>query len=227
VPVTFTSLSKEQVAVVYTNVRRSLGAVDDEKGISGGAVATEYQADGGSVSQLRGNLDFGVALPFAHTSLWLRTSAGISNGASKDPLSSFYFGGFGNNYVDKGTIKRFEDFDSLPGFGIDAIGGQRFGRAMLEANLPPVAFEAAGTPGFFLNWLRTSVFAAALSTSNSEPNEFTPGDTAHTHVSLGAQSDLHFSVLHWNELTLSVGFAEGFENSRRAGDEFMISLKIM
>ena len=66
------------------------------------------------------------------------------------------------NYVDKGTIKRFEDYDSLPGFGIDAIGGQRFERVMLEANLPPVVFEAAGVPGFFANWMRTSVFAAAL-----------------------------------------------------------------
>jgi hypothetical protein len=227
VPVTFTRLTKEQVALAYTNVRRSLGAVDDEKGISWGAVATEYQADGGSVTQLRGNINFGVALPLAHTSLWLRTAAGMSNGASRDPLSSFYFGGFGNNYVDKGTIKRFEDYDSLPGFGIDAIDGQRFERIMLEANLPPVIFEAAGVPGFFSNWLRTSIFAAALSTSNPEPDPTATPPLPHTHVDLGAQSDLHFSVLHWNELTLSLGFAEGFENSRRVGDEFMISLKIM
>ena len=223
----FTSLTKEQVALAYTDVRRSIGAVDDEKGIAWGTVATEYQADGGSVSQLRGNVDFGVALPLAHTSLWLRTAAGISNGASRDPLSSYYFGGFGNNYVDKGTIKRFEDYDSLPGFGIDAIGGQRFERVMLEANLPPVVFEAAGVPGFFANWMRTSVFAAALAATNHDLPETMTSGTAHTHVSLGAQSDLHFSVLHWSELTLSVGYALGFEDSRRVGDEFMISLKIL
>jgi hypothetical protein len=223
----FTSLTKEQVAVAYTDLRRSLGAVDEEKGIAWGAVATEYQADGGNVSQLRGNIDFGVALPFAHTSLWLRTAAGISNGASKDPLSSFYFGGFGNNYVDKGTIKRFEEYDSLPGFGIDAIGGQRFERVMLEANLPPVTFETAGLPGFYANWLRTSIFAAALSTNNRDP-ELTGSITeSGTHVSFGAQSDLHFNILHRNELTLSVGYALGFQDSRRVGDEFMISLKIM
>jgi hypothetical protein len=224
---TITHFTKEQVALAYTDVRRSLGAVDDEKGIAWGTVATEYQAGGGSVSQLRGNIDFGMALPLAHSSLWLRTAAGISNGESRDPLSSFYFGGFGNNYVDKGTIKRFEDYDSLPGFGIDEIGGQRFERVMLEANLPPVVFEAAGVPGFFADWLRTSVFAAALSTSSGAVNETTSLPAAHTHVSLGAQSDLHFSVLHWNELTLSLGYAVGFENSRRVGDELMVSLKIM
>jgi hypothetical protein len=227
VPSTFTRLTREQVALAYTDVRRSIGAVDDEKGISWGAVATEYQADGGSVSQLRGNIDLGVDLPLAHTSLWLRTAAGISNGASRDPLSSFYFGGFGNNYVDKGTIKRFENYDSLPGFAIDAIGGQRFERVMLEANLPPIVFESEGVPGFYANWLRTSIFGAALSTSNSEPDLITSLPAARTHVSLGAQSDLHFSVLYWNELTLSLGYAAGFENSRRVDNELMISLKIM
>ena len=223
----FTSLTKEQVALAFTDVRRSLGAVDDEKGILWGAVATEYQADGGSVSQLRGNIDFGVALPFAHTSLWLRTAAGLSNGAAKDPLSSFYFGGFGNNYVDKGTVKRLENYDSLPGFGIDAIGGQRFERIMLEANLPPLTFESVGVPGFYANWLRTTIFGAVLSTSNPAAELPRPIAAAGTHVSVGAQSDLHFDVLHRSDLTLSVGYALGFEDSRRVGDEFMISLKIM
>jgi hypothetical protein len=223
----FTRLTKEQVAITYTNVRRSIGAVDDEKGISWGAVGTEYQADGGSVSQLRGNVDFGVPLPLAHTSLWLRTAAGISNGASQDPLSSFFFGGFGNNYVDHGKVKRFEDYDSLPGFGIDAIGGQRFERILLEANLPPIVFETEGVPGFYVNWLRTSIFGAVLDTSNSVQDPAGSPPPAHTHLSLGAQSELHFSVLYWNELTLSAGFAEGFENSRRVGNELMVSLKIM
>jgi hypothetical protein len=223
----FSSLSKEQVSLLYTDVRRSLGAVDDEKGIGWGAVGTEYQADGGRVSQLRGNLELGTALPLAHSSLWLRTAAGLSDGAVRDPLSSFYFGGFGNNYVDKGTIKRFEDYDSLPGYGIDAIGGDRFGRAMLEANLPPLVFEAAGVPNFFANWLRTSVFAAALSASSPEPATAGSPTPAHTHLSFGAQSDLHFSVLQWSELWLSVGFAAGFEGGRRTGNELMVSLKIM
>jgi hypothetical protein len=220
----FKQLTNEQITLAYTDVRRSLGAVDDEKGLSYGAVASEYQVGGGSVSQLRGNMDVGVALPFANSSLWLRTSAGISSGASGDPLSRFYFGGFGNNYVDKGSIKRFENFDSLPGFGIDRIGGRRFERAMLEANLPPVVFEAEGVPGFFADWLRTSLFAAVLSTAGPAPEAAT---VARTHESLGTQCDLHFSFLHWSEFTLSVGYAIGIEKSRRTGDEFMISLKIL
>ena len=33
---------------------------------------------------------------------------------------------------------------------------------MGEWNLPPYVFESAGTPSFYLNWLRPSVFVAGL-----------------------------------------------------------------
>jgi hypothetical protein len=218
----FTRLTKEQVEWNYTDLRRSIGAVDDEKGISWAAVGTEYQADGGSVSQLRGSLNLGFDTPVPHASIWVRLAAGASNGSKDDPLSDFYFGGFGNNYVDKGSIKRFEDYDSYPGFSIDDIGARRFGRAMLEANLPPLVFDSTGAPGFYVNWLRTSVFVADLATSHSDVAQITG-----SYQTIGAQCDLHFSVLHWNELTLSIGYAVGFHESRRASDEFMISLKIL
>ena len=38
---------------------------------------------------------------------------------------------------------------------------------------------------------------------------------------------MRFSVLHWSEMTLSIGYAFGFEGTRRKGNEFMISLKIL
>jgi hypothetical protein len=34
-------------------------------------------------------------------------------------------------------------------------------------------------------------------------------------------------VLHWYEMTLSIGYAIGFKGAKRAGDEVMISLKIL
>ena len=38
--------------------------------------------------------------------------------------AKFYFGGFGNNYVDDGEVKRYREFGSFPGFEIDEVGGQ-------------------------------------------------------------------------------------------------------
>jgi hypothetical protein len=33
--------------------------------------------------------------------------------------------------------------------------------------------------------------------------------------------------MHWYDMTLSVGYAVGFQGSRRSGDEVMVSLKIL
>jgi len=92
---------------------------------------------------------------------------------------------------------------------------------LVEWNLPPVVFESVGTPSFYLNWLRPAVFAAGLWTD--------PGHSAlsKNYTSVGTQADLHFSVLHWYDMTLSVGYAVGYQGSLRAGSEWMISLKIM
>ena len=52
--------------------------------------------------------------------------------------SNFYFGGFGNNRVDNGAVKRYRDYDAMPGFGLNEISGLGFARQMFELNLPPL-----------------------------------------------------------------------------------------
>ncbi len=82
--------------------------------------------------------------------------------ATATAVANFYFGAFGNNYVDDGPIKRYRDYYSLPGFGINEISAQNYVSEMVEWNLPPFVFESAGTPALYLTWLRPSVFAAGL-----------------------------------------------------------------
>jgi hypothetical protein len=86
---------------------------------------------------------------------------------------------------------------------------------MLEANLPPAVFASLGTPAFHLAWLRPALFASVLYTNEQRYNN------------AGAQIDLRFSVLHWYEMTLSAGYAVGYRGGSRAGEEWMVSLKIM
>jgi hypothetical protein len=92
---------------------------------------------------------------------------------------------------------------------------------MVEWNLPPIVLESVGTPGFYLNWLRPAVFVAGLWTD--------PGHASvrKDYQSVGTQADLHFSVLHWYDMTLSVGYALGLQGGRRTDSEWMISLKIL
>jgi hypothetical protein len=217
----FTRLLVGQVGLHYTDVHQSIGAVDDESGYLWNAVVKVNRVKEETPALLRGNFDYGIPLPLANSSVWLRTAGGAGTGSRSNPVSNFYFGGFGNNYVDAGAIKRYREYESMPGFGIDEIAGLNFVRELVEWNLPPVVFESAGTPGLYLNWLRPAVFAAGLWTDVSNAS------LRKDYQSVGTQLDLRFHVLHWYDMTLSVGYAVGFTGGRRSGDEVMVSLKIL
>ena len=202
-------------------MRRSLGAVDDEKGIAWEIVGQVNRAGGETPAQFHATLDYGFDLPIPNSSLWLRSAVGAASGNRDNPVANFYFGSFGNNYVDNGPEKRYRSVYAMPGFGIDEISGLSFARQMVEWNLPPVVLESVGRPELYLNWLRPAVFASALWTDPTNSSR------RKDYQSLGAQIDLRFRVLHWYEMTLSTGYAIGFQGSRRTGDEWMISLKIL
>ena len=221
VPTTFTRLVQGQVGLHYTDLRRSIGAVDDEKGISWTLDAKGSQAQGQLIPQLWGTLNLGFPTPIPHSSIWLRTAAGGANGDRTNSLANFYFGGFGNNYVDDGPIQRYREYYALPGFEIDEVSGSNFIRQMVEWTLPPIVFESVGTPAFHLTWLRPALFATKLWTDVANP------DRRQNYGNVGGQADLRFTVLHWYDMTLSVGCAVGFQGGKRAGSEWMISLKII
>jgi hypothetical protein len=217
----FDRLVTAEVGLFYTLVRRSLGAVDDEKGFAWEVVLDASQVHGDVIPQGRAGLELGFPVPLPHSSLWLRSAIGVSGGDRGDPFATFFFGGFGNNYVDIRSIQRYREYDAFPGFGLNEIGGHSFARQMVEAKLPPMIFEKVGTPAFYLTWLRPAVFVSGLWTDVERSALRT------SYGSAGAQIDLRFTVLHWYDMTLSAGYAVGFRGSRRAGDEWMVSLKIM
>jgi hypothetical protein len=221
VPSGFEEIVSGQVELDYTDTRRSQGSVDHEKGYRWGLAGNVDRAGGDSVSRLRGGLDFGFALPLGNSSVWLYNAAGMAGGDRANSLASFYFGGFGNNYVDDGEIKRYREYDSFPGFEIDELEGREFGKSVLELNLPPLRFEEIGSPGFFLGWARPALFAGVLTAKPAD------GSERRTFYNAGAQVDLSFTVANRLDMTLSFGYAAGFENGRKLDDEWMLSLKIL
>lgn len=214
------TLTTAELGLKFSDMRRSLGAVDDEKGVAADALLALRSAKGQVTPQLQGGVDLGFALPWPHASLWSRTAAGASQGDRSNTLANFYFGGFGNNWVDNGRVQRYREPLSLPGFDIDAILGQSFLRQQIELQLPRLLFESVGVPDLHLTWLRPQLFATALWTD--------PGRRERSrYASLGAQVDLRLGVLHWYEMVLSVGYAAGYSARQRAASEWMLSLKIM
>ncbi|NIV18859.1 MAG: hypothetical protein GWN47_10785 [Woeseiaceae bacterium] len=221
VGVLFDKLSSFYANLSYRNVRRSLGAVDDEKGYLWNLGTAVNYIEGETIPKYYGNFDFGFALPWGHSSLWVRTAAGYADGDADDPFANFYFGGFGNNYVDRGAVKRYRENYAMPGFELNAIPGRTAARSMLELNLPPIRFDRVGTPKFYLSWARPALFASVLFTN------FDDQLLEYRSESYGIQIDFHFTLMSRFDMTLSTGYAKGYGDGDITDDEFMISLKIM
>ena len=128
---------------------------------------------------------------------------------------------FRNNYVDNGEAKRYREVLSMPGFEIDALNGRSFVKGMLELNLPPIRFEALGSPGFYGSWIRPALFTTALVTNPDSPRDKVEA------FNVGLQFDLQLHVLNRLPMMLSLGYARGFEGDGHGEDEIMLSLKVL
>ena len=220
VAATSKDLVSARLGLRYTGTDKSLGALDYEKGVRWSLFSTGDFASGQTFPKVYGTFDFGAPLPIKHASFWLYNAAGAGSGNRSDPLSNFYFGGFGNNYVDNGEVKRYREYDSFPGFKIDELAGRSFVKSVAELNLPPLRFSNVGRPSLYLSSLRPAVFAGVLAI---EPG----AQGARTVETLGAQVDFNFTVALRLPMVLSLGAASGFESGRHRGDEVMLSLKVL
>ncbi|MBC7770590.1 MAG: hypothetical protein H7124_17550 [Phycisphaerales bacterium] len=216
----FDTLASFNAQLHYTNTTRSLGAVDHERGWRWDLAVGADHANDEVFASIRGGVDFGVPLPMNNSSVWLYTAAGTVGGDEQSPLGSFYLGAFGNNYVDDREVKRYREYDSFPGFEINEISARTFVRAVAEVNLPPIRFEDIGNASFFLSSVRTAAFLGAL---EAEPSI---GERRSLQT-VGVQADWNFTVAHRLPMVFSLGYAEGFEDGERQGNEVLVSLKIM
>ncbi len=216
----FSEILTAKASLYYSDTRKSLGAVDHEKGWRWDLSAQVDNARGETIPKVKAGLDFGFALPWKHSSVWLYTAAGSADGKRIIPLTNTYFGGFGNNWVDDGEVKRYREYDSMPGWEIGEIVGKTYGKATLEWNLPPLLFRRVGTPSLFLKHARTALFVSTLSTDHGK-------FYGRTTASAGIQVDFAFTLAHRLPMTFSVGYAAGYEDGDKRDDEWMLSLKIL
>ncbi len=214
-------LTSVRARLGYRNLRGSLGRVDDEKGHRSEAGLDSDVVGGRTFFRAWAEVDRGFALPLGHSSVWLRNSAGFSPNDRAQPFANFYFGGFGNNWVDHGEEKRYRERYSFPGAELNAIGGRNYAKSTLEWNLPPVRFRRLGRPGFYATWARPALFASGIVT------DMDSAATRRALTNVGAQVDVRFTILSALDLTLSGGYAVAFEDGERPRPEAMISLKLL
>jgi hypothetical protein len=204
----------------YKYLRKSLAAIEDEKGYQYRLVLASTYVNSPLYPRLYGCLDYGLALPLKHSSLWWRGAAGMAYGDRQDPFANFFFGGFGNNWVDHQDNKRFREYYCFPGAELNAVGGKNFAKLMLEWNLPPLFFRRLGFPFFYANWISPSLFSTGLLTNlDRRPDQ-------RRLLDIGLQIDIRLIALSYHQLTLSLGYARAYEAERDPTDEWMVSLKI-
>ena len=221
IPASIDKLTTFDARLGYSHTRESLGSVTEEKGIQWNIATSMNYVDNDTIPKIAGNFDFGFALPLKNSSIWFRNAAGAAFGDPLDEFANFFFGGFGNNYVDRGEIQRYRKWYAFPGFDLNAIPGRNFYRGMLEWNLPPIRFERAGTARFYLAHIRPAIFASSITTNIDD-------DTLKFNAqNIGVQVDFHIEYLSRLTMTLSMGYAKGWGEGDFEDDEFMISLKIM
>jgi len=204
----------------FRDLKRTIGAVDFERGTNWSLATSGSYVNSEFFPRIQGSWDYGVALPLDHSSIWLRTSAGKSFGDRSNPFANFFFGGFGNNYVDYGSVRRYRDYESLPGVEINEIGGNDFAKTTIEWTLPPLRFEKVGVPALYTNWSRLALFSSGLVTDVAD------SDFRRKSWNLGGQVD--FSVVMFSNLdaTFSVGYAVA-SSEGESSDEVLISLKLL
>jgi hypothetical protein len=221
VAVAVTGMGSVDAKLTYSNVTGSMGRVDDEKGQKGSLVAEGDFVDGKTVFGMYGTFDIGAPLAIRHSSIWLRSAAGFSPNDASNLFANFYFGGFGNNWVDSQAEKRYREFYSFPGLQLDEIGGRNFAKTTIELNLPPWRFARLGTPGAYLTWMRPALFVGGLATNMDAPG------IRRTAADAGGQLDFRFTLLSNLDMTLSVGAAVAFQKGRGPEREAMVSLKVL
>ena len=237
----------------FENIRGSLGRVDAEKGqraklylsatytpgstcnaatAPGGVCDVQTAPPGGVYPQILATYDVGFQLPLVHSSIWLRNAAGAGIGDPLNPYAQYYFGAFGNNWVDNGEIPRYREFYAFPGLAINEVGARTFAKSILDWNLPPIRFLHFGSPGFYGSWIRTSLFVGGLATNFDHRYEDVGVPPVRQKIAqrigdAGVQMDLRFTALSRLDMTLSFGYAAAFERGIGPRHEGMISLKVM
>ncbi|HEY6842562.1 MAG TPA: hypothetical protein VI391_00205, partial [Thermoanaerobaculia bacterium] len=164
---------------------KTIGAVDDEYGYEWTATSSANRAGGNTFPRVYATYDRGFLVrPIEHSSLWLRGAAGKSWGDRDNPFADFFFGAFGNNWIDYQPVQRYHAYYSFPGIGLDEAGGSDFGRLLVEWQLPPLRFRRAGVPSLYTNWARLSLFTGGLTTDAGNR------DSRRTLYDAGAQVDV-------------------------------------
>ncbi len=202
--------------------RKTLGAVDHEKGYSLGVETSGILAKGDLYPSLVSDNAIGFLVPgIRNTSFWIRNSTGFSLGDRSSPLSRFYFGGFRNNYIDWQPAEQYRKPLAFPGVGIDEIEARHYLKNMGELNLKPLRLRNAGLTWLYPVYVKASLFSTHLLT------DFDNREVRRNIFNFGGQVDVQLVLFSYMKSTWSAGYALKAEKGVPNMQQWMFSLKLL
>lgn len=214
-------LYQSQAELHYSLTRKSLGALEPESGTEARLILDASYVNEEIFPRGMLTFDYGFLLPFRNTSLWLRSAIGVGAENRESVFSNFYFGGFGNNYVDHRELKQYRNPESFPGLEINEINANRFAKILIDLNLAPVRFRRLGFLYLYATHAQLSLFSSALF-ADPDVEKF-----RRNIYNAGMQLDFEIVFFSLLKTTLSFGYGVAFEESYKPSDQIMISLKLM
>ncbi|HPS12401.1 MAG TPA: hypothetical protein PLB87_03935 [Prolixibacteraceae bacterium] len=203
-------------------LRKTLGAIDDEKGYQWKLNMYGILAGGSLFPTIESHQSIGLLIPkVRNTSFWIRNSIGQSLGDRSSALSKSYFGGFRNNYVDWQPSEQYRLPMAFPGTEIDEISAWNYVKTLGELNLKPIRLRNVGTSFLYPTYLKSSLFGTHLLT------DFDKKDQRRNFFNAGIQVDLQLVLFSYMKTTWSAGYAMPFEKRKESKGQFMFSVKLL
>lgn len=221
VTASFDKLLTGRVGLTYSKLERSLGAVDDEKGYQWRVTTLGNLVNSTLYPRVFGTFDYGFLTPLRNSPVWVRSATGKSFGNRAEPFANFFFGGFGNNWIDHQQVSRYREYFAFPGVELNQIGATDFAKSMLEWNLPPKHFRRLGTTYFYVNWARLTLFSGLVAGNMASSRD------RQLFGNAGAQLDFKVVLSSYLNTTFSVGGATSRDRNGRTSQELMVSLKLL
>ncbi len=209
-----------QTTLNAKNLRRSIGSIDFEEGDEFNTTAMAFGTEVPRLlvaGQIYGEWDHYLTWLYPHNTFHLKIAGGWSILTDRVVQAKFYFGGFGNRPLEDVDVMQYRKVFRFPGIPIYSLAAEKFGKLMLEDELPPLRFSDAAIGQHYLSHISLSVFSQSLLLASSQPKEW---------IDLGTQ--INFVFRHWFNLesTFSAGIAEAW-HSKGNSWEWFLSYKLL
>ncbi len=209
-----------QTTLNIKNLRRSIGSIDYEEGNEFNTTAMAFGTEVPKLlvaGQIYAEWDHYLTWLCPHNTFHFKIAGGYSLLTDKVAQAKFYFGGFGNRALEDIDVKQYRKVFRFPGIPIYSLAAEKFGKLMVEDELPPLRFSDAAIGQHYLSHISLSIFSQSLLLPSSQPKEW---------IDLGTQ--INFVFRHWFNLesTFSAGIAEAW-HSKGNSWEWFLSYKLL